>query len=251
MHSTFHGGGVGKIRIVGFHGWFGPENSWASIGRWLNPQRFSWLLPDLRGYGMRRLEAGEFTLNEAAADAVALADSLGWDRFSVMGHSMGALAAQHVLAMHPMRVQKLIAVTPVPASGIPFDPATRDFFSGAADSLDTRKMILDGSTGGRLHASMVDAMLRNCVLETDAKAFAGYFKSWSSANFADKLKGTSIPTKVMVGSNDPHVTLEFMQATFGSIFTNCQFVTLEGSGHYPMLETPLQFVSEIERFFAE
>ena len=45
---------------------------------------------DLRGYGGRKEVAGEFTMDEAAADAIALADELGWDRFSVVGHSMGA-----------------------------------------------------------------------------------------------------------------------------------------------------------------
>jgi hypothetical protein len=35
---------------------------------------------DLRGYGSRKDVTGEFTMREAAADALALADELGWDR---------------------------------------------------------------------------------------------------------------------------------------------------------------------------
>ncbi len=51
---------------------------------------------DLRGYGGRKQVSGEFTIEEAAADAITLADELGWDRFSVIGHSMGGKVAHQM-----------------------------------------------------------------------------------------------------------------------------------------------------------
>jgi pimeloyl-ACP methyl ester carboxylesterase len=248
MQANIRCGGVGASRIVGFHGWFGPENSWAGIDRWLDPLLFSWVFPDLRGYGRRRHDAGSYTLEEAAEDSIALADSLGWDSFSVIGHSMGALAGQWLVAQYPHRVQKLIAVTPVPAGGVPFDEATKGFFSQAADDLSNRKSILDGSTGGKLHSCVLDVMLKNSTRDCDANAFRRYFEAWSSANFAHLLQGAKNPTKVIVGGNDPFLTVEVMRGTFGATFASCDIVSLPGCGHYPMIEAPLQFVGEVTRF---
>src|SRR6202034_1200768 len=83
----------------------------------LNTAQFSYVFPDLRGYGSRRDEAGASTVAEAAADAFGLADALGWDRFSLVGHSMGGVAMQHVLLQAPYRVRRLVGVAPGPAGG--------------------------------------------------------------------------------------------------------------------------------------
>ena len=57
---------------------------------------------------------------EAAADAIALADDLGWDRFSLVGHSMSGVAIQHVLLTRRRTgCAAWSAWRPVPASGLP------------------------------------------------------------------------------------------------------------------------------------
>ena len=57
---------------------------------------------DYRGYGGMRDAPGSFTIDEIAADALALADHLGFARFSLVGHSMGGMAVQRVLSMAPI-----------------------------------------------------------------------------------------------------------------------------------------------------
>jgi pimeloyl-ACP methyl ester carboxylesterase len=240
--------GLGQHRIIGIHGWFGPDNSWKNFGHWINPRRFTWALPDLRGYGSRRLEAGHFTIDEAAQDVLELADSLSWDQFSLVGHSMGALVAQRLLADHAARVQKFVAITPVPAAGIPFDDTTREFFASAADRLENRRMILNRSTGSRHLPNVISALLESSVLSSTPEAFRGYFASWSTAKFADELLAVTNSVKVIVGVNDTDLTLEVVKSTFGKTFDSCAFVQLEGCGHYPMLEAPLELVREIELF---
>ena len=60
-------------------------------------------------------------MEEAAADAIAVADDLGWDRFSVVGHSMGAKIGHQALLQAPDRVQRLVGLNAVPATEVPFD----------------------------------------------------------------------------------------------------------------------------------
>ena len=50
--------------------------------------------------------SGRFTMDEIAGDTLALADELGWDEFDLVGHSMGGMAAQQVLAAEPRRVRR-------------------------------------------------------------------------------------------------------------------------------------------------
>ena len=125
----------------------------------LSRDEFCYAFIDYRGYGGMRAAAGDFTIDEIAADALALADHLGFRRFSLVGHSMGGMAVQRVLAMAPARVRKLVAITPVPASGVPFDEAGWVLFSGAADKPENRYAIIDYTTGNRLSPSWVRHMV--------------------------------------------------------------------------------------------
>ena len=59
---------------------------------------------DLRGYGRSRGRTGAFTLEEAAADVLALGDALGLTRFAVVGHSMSPLVALHLAPHHALHL---------------------------------------------------------------------------------------------------------------------------------------------------
>lgn len=63
---------------------------------------------DHRGHGQGIRSRRPFRLEDAADDAVALADVLGIDRFVVAGYSMGGPVSQLVWRRHPDRVQGLV-----------------------------------------------------------------------------------------------------------------------------------------------
>src|SRR4051794_38129334 len=52
-------------------------------------------------------ETGDYSMAEISADALALADELGWETFDLIGHSMGGMAVQRVLADAPDRVRRV------------------------------------------------------------------------------------------------------------------------------------------------
>src|SRR5260221_9394208 len=112
--------GKGPHKVIALHGWFGSAAGWGPYAKVLDEERFSYAFMDDRGYGGAKGVKGEFTMQEISADALALADALGWERFSLIGHSMGGKAVQQVVADAPGRGKKLVALTPVPASGLPF-----------------------------------------------------------------------------------------------------------------------------------
>lgn len=79
-------------------------STWDGAWQFLDGARFTFAFVDPRGYGRSRGRPGAFTLEEAAADVLALADALGWARFAVVGHSMSALVALHLAQHHADRI---------------------------------------------------------------------------------------------------------------------------------------------------
>jgi len=164
--------GHGPRHVLALHGWFGDESTFDPMRDALTLDEFTYAFVAYRGYGLSRQQRGDYSMKEIAADTLALADALEWESFSLIGHSMGGMAIQRVLADAPRRVEKLVAVTPVPASGLPFDAESWKLFEGAARSLDNRRGILDFSTGGRLSKAWIDRMARYSAETATVEAFA-------------------------------------------------------------------------------
>ena len=94
MPNTHLAIGNGPHKVIGLHGWFGHAHGWGPFTQHLNGQDVSYAFMDQRGYGGMKCQGGPYTVEQIAQDALALADSLGWQRFSIMGHSMGGVGIQ-------------------------------------------------------------------------------------------------------------------------------------------------------------
>ncbi len=242
--------GEGAHRVIALHGWFGPAESWGPLWPHLDTAAFSYAFLDYRGYGERRGEIGDYTVTEIAQDALAAADELGWSEFSVLGHSMGGMAAQKVYALAPDRVRRIVGVSPVPAAGVPFDEQSWGLFNGAAGNPDNRRQIIDFTTGNRLTGVWLDAMVRRSVETSDTEAFGTYLESWAHGDFHADIAGSTVPVKVIVGEHDPALGAEAMRGTFLQWYPNCELSVLSNAGHYAMDEVPVALAGEIERFLA-
>lgn len=64
--------------------------------------------PDLRGHGRGLLAEGPFTIEDAADDAAALVDDLGWSDVVVVGYSLGGAVAQTMVDRRPDLVRALV-----------------------------------------------------------------------------------------------------------------------------------------------
>lgn len=240
--------GNGEHKIMALHGWFGHAQGWGPMVQHLDTQRFTYAFMDYRGYGQRRGSGGPYTIAQIAQDALALADQLGWTRFSLIGHSMGGMAIQQVLADAPDRVRALVGITPVPASGVPFDEQGWAFFSAAAGDVGTRRAIIDLTTGNRLTGTWLDAMAQSSMAHSDAPAFAEYLTAWARTDFADRIRGRSLPVLVIAGEHDPALGAETCKATWLQHYPQARLEVMANAGHYPMDETPIALVSRIESF---
>jgi pimeloyl-ACP methyl ester carboxylesterase len=241
--------GSGEHHVLAVHGWFGSARGWGSLPEYLDGSAHTYVFMDLRGYGDRKQVSGKFTIEEAAADALTLADELGWDRFSLIGHSMGGKVAHQVLLRAPGRVRKLVGVNPVSAAEVPMDEQTWALFHGAAGDPGNRAAIIDFTTGGKLTKSFIGQMVRHSLENSTVAAFGAYLPSWAKTDFSHQVsKDASVPVKVIVGETDPALSAAVMEQTWLAYFPDAELEILANAGHYPMFETPVALATSIERF---
>jgi pimeloyl-ACP methyl ester carboxylesterase len=243
--------GKGPKRVLVMHGWFGDHTMFDPMRPSLSQDDFTYVLMDYRGYGKSKGEKGNYSMAEVSSDALKLADQLKWDKFNLIGHSMGGMAVQRILADAPQRVEKMVCVTPVPASGVPFEGDMLKLFESATNSMDARKGIISFSVGGKLSNTWVDHMARVSDQTSTKDAFGAYFKAWSGTNFVDAIKGKTLPVKVIVGANDGALTPDVMKATYMQWYPNAQLEVMQNAGHYPMDETPVALATSIENFLRQ
>ncbi|MED7951642.1 alpha/beta hydrolase [Streptomyces sp. BE20] len=240
--------GTGAHKVLVLHDWFGTSAGWGPFLDYLDGSAFTYAFLDYRGYGERRNVAGAYTLAEIADDALALADQLGWESFSLVGHSMGGKAVQQVLAQAPGRVRKLVGLAPVPASVYPMDAAAEKLFYGAAEDREKRFAIIDLVTGRRAGRVWLDLMVNRSLSLSTREAFGGYVRDWATADLVERIDGNPVPVKVIVGAHDLALTAEVMRGTFLTHYPNAELEELPNSGHYPMHETPVALAASLESF---
>ena len=249
MASSYVTVGSGDHHVLAIHGWFGSARGWGSLPEFLDGSAYTYVFMDLRGYGDRMQVAGEFTVDEVAADALAVADDLGWDRFSMVGHSMGAKFAHRVLLWAPDRVRALVGLNSVPAAAVPFDEQGWALFSGAPENPGNRAAIIDFTTGNKLTKTFINLVVQHSLENSTVEAFAAYLQAWAKSDFTAEAKvDTATPVKLIVGVNDPALSADVMEQTWRVFFPGAELTILPDAGHYPMFESPVSLATSIEGF---
>lgn len=106
-------GGIGDpLSVVFLHSLAGNTSQWSAQLEHLRPERRAVAL-DWRGHGRSGASAdGDYSVPAAAADVQGAAGRLGLERFVLVGHSGGGLAALQYAADHPERVAGLLLADP-------------------------------------------------------------------------------------------------------------------------------------------
>mgnify|MGYP000851919238 FL=1 len=98
---------AGGPKLLAMHGWLDNAASFLPMAPHLSGHDLVAL--DLPGHGrsFHYPADAEYSLFSTLLDLLAAADALGWDRFAVLGHSMGAAIASLLAAAAPERIERL------------------------------------------------------------------------------------------------------------------------------------------------
>jgi pimeloyl-ACP methyl ester carboxylesterase len=256
--------GVGGRPLLLLHGFTGAKEDFTE---WLDPLADAgWhvVAPDHRGHGVssKPEEESAYSFEILAADSLALLDALGWERFALLGHSMGGMVAQFVATKSPERLTALVlmdtghgpiqsldatmveaAVAIVRTQGI---DALADLLADADNPLDSpaHKRLLAEKPG---YAAFEDRKFRSTSPALYAPLAASFVHA---ADRLDDLRGLpdTLPALVMVGEQDqPFLGPSERMA---DAIPDASLVVIPDAGHSPQFENPTAWWSALSRFLA-
>lgn len=247
--DTSYGFGHGPRTVICLNGWFGSSRGWGhTFYGALDVDTFRYEFMDYRGYGERRGSGGPYTIDQIAQDVIELADYIGAERFSLVGHSIGGSAIQRVLALAPERVEAIVGICPTPASGRTLDAEGRELYESAARDDTGREAIIDITTGNRLSAKWIDKLVYWSHAHSDQEAFAAYFDAWADTDHSAEVPVGRVPALAITGEFDPIASEENIRETWLPLHPDSEIEVLSNCGHYPMFETPIALATRIETF---
>lgn len=245
--------GTGRIKVLALPGLFGGAPGFAPMLEYADLERFQYVLMSYRGYGPALDAPGLFTLREIVVDAIRLLDYLEWRGAHVIGHSLGALAAQMVAVAAPARVASIVSIAGLSARGAPRDAARAQLFVRAATDRNVCASIVDGVTGGRYtpgFAAHVASLTVGKVSQTALSHYVRDMQDPATSDIREQIRGSRVPHLALIGKHDPVCTEALARETTLNSYANARLEVLE-AGHYPMLECPAATVSSMERFQSE
>jgi pimeloyl-ACP methyl ester carboxylesterase len=249
MAHTERGGGDRHLMLV--HGFTGGRTDFADHLEPLAAAGWHVAAPDLRGHGETGgpRDTAAYTVAAFVDDLVAFADRLGWDRFVLLGHSMGGVVAQQFALDHPARLDALILMDTMHG---PMSVATAEEleFAGIyaitegmaamADLMDSggpNPLETDAYKQLRVRRPDIIAQQRANVVGAVPEMFAACSKMlMTEPDRLDRLRTVTVRTLVIVGEHD--VAFVDESARMADAIADAELVTIAGSGHSPQWEQP-------------
>ena len=105
--------------VIALHGWLDNANSFARLAPKLPGLRIVALDMAGHGYSDHRPPGAGYTLWDYAHDVLQVAEQLGWQRFSLLGHSLGAIVSVMLAGSLPERINRLALIDGVLAQAAP------------------------------------------------------------------------------------------------------------------------------------
>lgn len=254
--------GQGGRPLLLLHGFTGARTDFE---RCIDPlAELGWhiVAPDQRGHGDSDKPADEasYSFDLFRADALELADVLGWSTFALLGHSMGGMIAQLVATGSPDRVAALVLMD-TSGAGLEVDEKLRDLGIEVARTQGTG--VIADLTAGKDGPLTNEAYLRACAEdptyeargERNLRAASGAMYAAMLAAITDRtehydaLVAVTCPTLVIVGSFDePFIEPSRRMA---SMIPAARLEVIEGGGHSPQFEAPDAWWQVLSGFLAE
>ena len=145
---------------------------------------------------------GHIQWKKRAHDAITLINSLGWNEFHLIGHSMSGMIVQKIAVNNRARVKSVVAITPVPAAGS-LPKEMMDFFESAALNNDGAAMgCINTLTSNRYTNAFAKKMVIHLRQWSTNEARLGYMNMFFYTDFSESVKGLCTPILVLFGEYD-------------------------------------------------
>jgi pimeloyl-ACP methyl ester carboxylesterase len=198
---------------------------------------------DLPGHGQSP-GPGFRGIADYTAFAVGLASALGWDRFVVVGHSMGGAVALLTALHHADRLAGLMLVDTgarLRVNPILLRGAREAAASGRAPAMDRVWAFASGTP-----QSVVDR-LQALTADTDPRVTCADWIADDTFDVMSRLRDIHVPTLAVCGAEDRLTPVKYHQFLAAQI-AGCRLRIIEGAGHWVFWEQPAAFAQAVRDF---
>jgi len=259
-------GDAGGPKVLALHGWLDNAASFVPLAPHL--PGLDLVAPDLPGHGRSaHLPRGmDYSFAGAVHTVLDIADALGWERFALLGHSMGAGIASLVAAACPGRVERLVAIEALGAlPEVPERTVQRLREAVVATRALPGKRLrvfpeLEPAVRARMKANALGEEAARLLVERGVEQVEGGW-CWSSdprltlpsmvrmteAQIEDLVAGITCPTKVLFADPAQPYLPDPVRRRRAALLPAGELVVLAG-GHHLHMEQPAQVAAAIGGF---
>jgi len=250
LYYEVHGEGEPLLCI---HGLSADTLGWTmQVPAWSEHHRT--VIFDNRDVGQSSRADGEYEVRDMAADALALADELGLERFHLLGISMGGAISQEVALAAPERVLTLTLCVTFGGGGawgrtqgpLWADRALRMSREERIDEL----MLLCFSEATFENAEFV-AFLRQMLLANpnpqEAEAFGRQLRATSRHEARERLGALAMPVHVIAAGHDILLPV-WKSRELAELIPGARLTVLDGAAHGANVERAEEFNSTVLDF---
>jgi len=230
---SYRTAGSGPALLL-LHGITNSSETWERAASLL-AERFTVIAPDLLGHGKSATPRGDYSLGAHASGARDVANALGHERVTVVGHSLGGGIAMQFAYQFPERTERLVLVS---SGGLG---------RGIGGLLDRVGLQPAGDVGvlARGFASLDNAGSRQAFLHT-VRAVIEPGGQRVSANERLAL-AARIPTLIVWGERDSIIPVEHGVAAHEAM-PGSRLELFAGAGHMPHDADPERFAAILTDF---
>jgi 3-oxoadipate enol-lactonase len=241
----------GRVAVL-LHGVGGSRESWgdalSGTGRAISQVGLCAVAVDLPGYG-HSAPLANYDMEGLAKQVRALLDQLqtqGASRVALVGHSMGGMVAQELMAREaPTLVRALALLATSPAFGKPDGAWQRDYLAQRLAPLDQGQgmgTIAPGLTRGMASPQAPhDAVARAAVLMSGVPeaTYRAALHAIVGFDRREALARLAVPVLCIAGADDRNAPPAVMKQMAGRI-AQAHYHCLPGVGHLAHMEAPQQ-----------
>jgi len=248
-------GPAGGELVLLLHGFPQTRHTWRAELTALADAGFRACAPDQRGYssGARPEGVDAYRIEHLVADALAIADALGAERFHLVGHDWGGHLAWVTAALHPERIRSLSVLSrPHPAAfarAMAADAAqsSRSSHHRAFQRAEaTDELLADDCArlravyaGQGVPQRDADAYLATLADRAALDAAIHWYRAAGSAKLgAADVPAVRVPTLYVWGDADATVGREAAEGSAAFVNAPYRFVALPGLGHFVTDDAP-------------
>jgi 3-oxoadipate enol-lactonase len=237
--------------LVFLHGIGGAARAWRGQLDAFGDRYFA-IAWDMPGYG----GSAPLPAVSISAFADALRDFLaqvGAKNPILVGHSIGGMIVQQLLAKTPDMASAIVLAQTSPAFGKPDGDWQKSFIDARLGPLDRGETLaaLAPSLVGELVGDDPDIggmdLARDCMASVPETSYRATMLALMGFDLRSALKNIAVPTLVLSGSKDNNAPAPMM-AKMASYIPSARYIEIEGVGHLANLERPGAFNAALDRF---